>query len=443
MKNICLYFHVHQPIQLKTYRFFEIGDNHLYFDDEYNRALIRRIADSTYIPTNRILLDMIKKYDGKFRISFSISGTLIHLLEKYAMDVIHSFRELADTGCVEFLSGTNDYSLASLADKEEFSEQVKLYEQKILTLFGMKPKVFVNTELIYSDSLGEMISEMGYSTVLAEGTDQSLKWRSPNYLYHHPAKPQLRILMNNFKLSEDIKADISENIWSRSPINPENFLLRLKSAPVEEKVFNVMVDYENFIRQYDDNSCMIEFMIGLLQRIFSEPGFRFCTPSDLTANISPCGEIDVPDLVSWSAKNENFNTSDWNVLQIDSFNKLYSLKDSINRCKDADIMESWHWLQSSDHFFYMSSIWFENNSLSEYSNQYDSPYLAYINYMNILNDFSVRLNNYYPEKRQQENKLNKKLAGEKLSSAAYDSMLEKKYLAVHRTKILHKEKNSI
>jgi len=432
MKNICLYFHVHQPILLKTYSYFEIGKNHLYFDDENNRELIRRMADRTYLPANKILLDLIKKYNGRFRISFSISGTLIFMLEKYAPDVIRSFRELAETGCVEFLSGTHAYSLASLANKEEFVEQVKLYEQKILSLFGMTPTVFANTELIYSDDLGEVISELGYKTVLVEGSDQALKQRSPNYIYRHPEKPQLSILMNNFKLSEDIKADISENISSKTPMYAENFLLRYKSAPDEEQVFNIMIDYETFVRHHDENSCMIEFLNGLLPIIFCDPDLHFCTPSEITENISTYSEISIPDPVSWSAKDEGYNQNSWNDLQIEAFNKLYALKKQVKKCRDSEIMESWQWLQSSDYFFYMSSIWFENTDLSGYFTQYESPYIAYINYINILNDFTGLVTGNSQEDIQKKPALNKKQPWKNSSSEEQDAMLDKKFLPVNR-----------
>lgn len=443
MKNICLYFHVHQPMLMKTYRYFEIGEHHDYFDDENNRMLIRRLADKTYLPANKMLLGLIKKYKGQFRISLSISGTVIYMLEKYARDVIRSFRELADTGCVEFLSGTQSHSLASLVSKEEFTEQVKWYEEKIITLFGVNPKVFANTELIYSDALGEMMADMGYKTVLGEGSGTALKWRSPNHIFHHPAKPQLKVLLNNFKLSEDVKADISEYLNSRANVNAENFMLRLRSASPEEQVFNVMLDYESFKRHHIENSSMVEFLNGLLPEVMSQPDMRFSTPSEVAEIIPSSGEISISNPSSWSAKDEGYDKNLWNDLQNEAFNKLYALKKQVSKCKDADVKEYWQWLQSSDYFFYMSSIWFENTDLSGFFTQYDSPYLAYINYINILNDFTglVTL-------RLQENSKRKAAPVNKKQWKNYSfeeqiAMLDKKYLSTGRWRAHAKVKNLV
>lgn len=443
MKNICLYFHVHQPMLLKTYRYFEIGKHLDYFDDENNKLLIRRLADKTYLPANRMLLGLIKKYKGQFRISLSISGTVIFMLEKYARDVIRSFRELADTGCVEFLSGTQAHSLASLVSKEEFKEQVKLYEEKIITLFGANPKVFANTELIYSDQLGEMIADLGYKTVLGEGSGQALKWKSPNHIYHHPSKPQLKILMNNFKLSEDIKADISENLNSKETVNAENFLLRLRSASPKEQVFNVMLDYDAFKRHHVENSCMVDFLQYLVPEVLSDPGMKFCTPSEVAEILPSSGGIRVSKPSSWSAKDECYDKNLWNDLQIEAFNKLYALKKQVNKCQDSEIREYWHWLQSSDYFFYMSSIWFENTDLSGFYTQYESPYLAYINYINILNDFTGLV-----KVRLQENLQKKPVHATKKQWRNYSfeeqvAMLDKKYLSTGRWRTHAKVKNLV
>jgi alpha-amylase len=440
MKNICLYFHVHQPIQIKTHWFFEIGTNNPYYNDNENQALIRKAADNSYLPSNKILLGLIKKYNGKFKVSFFISGFLLHIFEKYMPDVLESFRELAKTGCVEFLASTYSDSLASLISKEEFSKQVKLYNQKILTLLGVKPKVFLNTELIYSNKIGRMISELKYKTALIEGSDHALEWRSPNYIYQHPSKPQLNILMNNFRLSETIIDDNKGNKRIEGTTKVDNFIQQLQQTPAEEKVFNVILDYEKFGGKKDKHNRNIEFIKELPSKIFSESNIGFSTPSDLAEDVLPIGKIDIKHPVCWSGRGRDFSAWTWNELQSDTFKKLYALEESVKKCRDTDIQENWPWLQSSDHFFYMSSKWFENSDLSGYLNQYDSPYLAYINFMNMIVDFSKKVNTYILARCQPKRSVHKKLARQKLNSEDFDSILENEYLKGNSSKITQKER---
>ena len=246
MKSICLYFQVHQPFRLRNYRFFDIGNKSQYFDEENNRKILQKVATKCYIPTNNLLLELINRYKGRFKISFSISGTVLDQFELYAPEVINSFQELADTGCVEFLSETYSHSLSALKSKNEFELQVDEHKKKIRSLFGVTPKVFRNTELIYSDKIGKHVQEMGFIGMLTEGAKHILKWKSPNHLYYHPIKPELKLLLKNFQLSDDIAFRFSQESWDEWPLTVEKYVDWINAAIIHGEIINLFMDYETF-----------------------------------------------------------------------------------------------------------------------------------------------------------------------------------------------------
>ena len=391
MRAICFYFQVHQPFRLRRYRFFEISHNHHYFDDYANRNVMRKVAEKCYLPMNQLLLDLIKEYGASFKISFSISGTALDQFELYAPDVLKSFQDLAKTGCVEFLAETYSHSLSALKDKEEFKTQVTQQAARIKKLFGQQPKTFRNTELVYSDAIGEMVSEMGFEQMLSEGAKHILGWRSPNFLYCNTINPKLKLLLKNFQLSDDIAFRFSNRDWSSWPLTTDKYVDWLNMIDPKEEVVNLFMDYETFGEHQWADSGIFEFMKHLPARVFSHSDFQFKTPSEVAAKLQPVSSIHVPYPISWADEERDLSAWLGNELQDDAFNKLYDLGEKIKLCKNEQLLKDWKYLQTSDHFYYMCTKWFSDGDVHKYFNPYDSPYEAYINFMNILSDFTERL----------------------------------------------------
>jgi alpha-amylase len=393
MRSICLYFQVHQPYRLRTYRFFNIGDEHNYYDEYQNRQIIRRVAEKCYLPANKMMLDLIKEYGKAFKVTFSISGTAIEHLQHYAPEVIQGFRQLAKTGCVEFLAETYAHSLASLGKREEFVRQVELHSNKIEELFGQRPKTFRNTELIYSDEVGEMVSDMGFTTMITEGAKHILGWKSPNYMYCSARNPKLKLLLRNFRLSDDIAFRFSTLEWSEWPLTAEKFTSWLNNIETREEIVNVFIDYETIGERQWKETGIFEFFKALPKTVMSKSNFRFATPSDLTDTLQPVAQIHVPHPISWADEERDLTSWLGNELQDEAFSKLYSLYGKIKDIKDHEIRRDWQNLQTSDHFYYMCTKWFSDGTVHKYFNPYPSPYEAFINYMNVLSDFMIRVDN--------------------------------------------------
>ena len=392
MRTICFYFQVHQPYRLKRYRFFDIGVDHSYYDDYNNRIIMRKVAEKCYLPTNKILLDLINEFGCRFKISYSISGTALDQMEQYAPDVLESFRKLAQTGCVEFLAETYSHSLSSLRSKEEFFEQVRIHREKIEDLFGLKPKVFRNTELIYSDTIGEMVEEMGFDAMLTEGAKHILGWKSPNFLYCNAINPRLKVLLKNYKLSDDIAFRFSNQGWSEWPLTTEKFVGWLNEVDRKEEIINLFMDYETFGEHQWAETGIFEFLKTLPGKVFSMSDFSFSTPSEIIKNYDPVSAVDVRYPISWADEERDLTAWLGNELQDDAFINLYSLVDKIRKINDPQLLRDWKYLQTSDHFYYMCTKWFSDGDVHKYFNPYDTPYEAFINYMNILSDFVIRLN---------------------------------------------------
>ena len=391
MRSICLYFQVHQPFRLRTYRFFNIGDDHHYYDDYQNRQIIKRVAEKSYLPANKMMLDLIREYGTAFKVSFSISGTALEQLQQYAPEVIHGFRQLAKTGCVEFLAETYSHSLASLGNREEFMRQVKRHSDTIESLFGQTPLTFRNSELIYSDGIGEMVADMGFTPLMPEGAKHILGWKSPNYMYCSARTPKLKLLLRNFRLSDDIAFRFSTHTWPEWPLTTEKFTGWLNRIEPREEVVNIFIDYETIGERQWKETGIFDFFTALPKVVLSKSNFRFSTPSELTNILQPVAQLHVPHPISWADEERDLTSWLGNELQDEAFSKLYALNGRIQTLDDPAIERDWQYLQTSDHFYYMCTKWFSDGTVHKYFNPYLSPYEAFINYMNVLSDFTIRL----------------------------------------------------
>ena len=392
MKTICFYFQVHQPFRLRRYRFFDIGQYHNYFDDFANRSIMRKVAEKCYLPTNKLMLDLINEYGSKFKIAYSISGTALDQFEMYAPDVLESFKKLAQTNNVEFLAETYSHSLSALKCKEEFVNQVKAHTAKIENLFGKTPTTFRNTELIYSDGIGEMVAEMGFKTMLTEGAKHIMGWKSPNYLYTNAINPKLKLLLKNFQMSDDIAFRFSNRGWEGWPLTTEKYVNWLNSIDNKDEIINLFMDYETFGEHQWVETGIFDFMKALPGRVLSHSDFEFLTPAEATAKHQPIAALQVPHPISWADEERDLTAWLGNEIQDEAFENLYSLIDKISSIDDPDIQRDWKYLQTSDHFYYMCTKWFSDGDVHKYFNPYDTPYEAFINFMNILSDFKLRLN---------------------------------------------------
>lgn len=391
MKTICFYFQVHQPFRLRRYRFFDIGKNHNYFDEFANRSIMRKVAEKCYLPTNKLMLDLIKEYGSRFKISYSISGTALDQFEMYAPDVLETFQKLAKTGSVEFLAETYSHSLSALKSREEFTRQVKAQMAKVENLIGYKPKSFRNTELIYSDEIGAMVADLGFNTMLTEGAKHILGWKSSNFVYSNAINPKLRLLLKNFRLSDDIAFRFSNRDWSEWPLTTEKYVHWLNNINPNEEIVNLFMDYETFGEHQWAETGIFDFMRALPGRVFANTNFEFLTPSEATQKHQPVALLHVPHPISWADEERDLTAWLGNELQDSAFNELYNLADMVEKIDDPNIKRDWLYLQTSDHFYYMCTKWFSDGDVHKYFNPYDTPYEAFINFMNVLSDFTIRL----------------------------------------------------
>jgi len=386
--NICLYFQVHQPFRMRKYSVFEIGNNSEYFDEKKNREIMEKVARKCYLPTNNLLLKLINDSEGKFKVAFSITGTAIEQFEKYAPQVLDSFKKLSKTGAVEFLSETYYHSLSYIYSKEEFKEQVLMHERKMKELFGIKPKIFRNTELIFNNELAGFVEEMGYKGAVAEGADHILDWRSPNYVYKAKNTKNLKLLLKNYKLSDDIAFRFSERSWKDHPLTVEKFADWITKSPGE--TINLFMDYETFGEHQWDETGIFQFLELMPQELINR-GVSFVNPSDLLAFESK-DEIDMHNFVSWADVERDLSAWIGNSIQKTAISELYKIGESVKETNNPLLLAEWRKLTTSDHFYYMCTKWFDDGDVHKYFNPYDSTYDAYINFMNILNDLTHRLN---------------------------------------------------
>lgn len=388
-KSICLYFQVHQPNRLRQYRFFDIGKNSHYYDDFTNRTILRRIAQKCYLPMNELLLQQIEEQKGAFKVAFSITGTALEQFDRYCPEVLDSFKKLAATGCVEFLSETYYHSLSSLASESEFKHQVAKHKEAIEKYFGVTPTTFRNTELIYSDSIANMVGDLGFKTILTEGAKHVLGWQSPNYLYKATTKKNQKLLLRNSGLSDDIAFRFSNKGWENWPLTTDKFVSWLKAGDGE--IVNLFMDYETFGEHQAASTGIFDFMKYLPAAVLADGEFEFVTPARAARKHKPVAPLCIPDAISWA--DEERDTSAWlgNELQNEAFNKLYSLSEKLAILNDAELWSDFGHLQESDHFYYMCTKFFSDGAVHKYFNPYDTPFEAFINYMNVLSDFILRV----------------------------------------------------
>ena len=392
MRTICLYFQVHQPFRFRRYRFFDIGNDHYYYDDYSNESILHKVAQKCYLPANELMLDLIKKNKGRFKIAYSISGIAMEQFRLYAPEVLESFKKLADTGSVEFLSETYAHSLSSLKGRDEFERQVRAHDQLIKEHFGQEPTVFRNTELIYSDEIGAMVADMGFKAMLTEGAKHVLGWKSPNYLYCNAINPKLKLLLKNFKLSDDIAFRFSNQGWPEYPLTADKYVDWLNQTPENEEVINLFMDYETFGEHQWKETGIFDFLEALPKSVFKNSPFTFSTPSEVAKKLQVVSAVNVPNPISWADEERDLTAWLGNEMQNEAFNKLYSLGDKVYESGDEGIKQDYAYLQVSDHFYYMSTKFFSDGEVHSYFNPYDTPYDAFINYMNVLSDFEIRVN---------------------------------------------------
>ena len=401
MNNICLYFQVHQPMRFKRYRFFNIGNDDYYYDDYLNESVVNRVAMKSYIPANRRLLKLIKEYGCRFKVSFSISGLALDQFKLYEPEVIDSFKELADTGCVEFLGETYSHSLIAFKDDEEFSKQVEQHSKLIKELFNQTPKTFRNTELIYSDEIGSRVYEMGFNTILTEGAKHVLGWKSPNFLYCNAINPKMRVLLRNYELSDDISFRYTNKSWAEYPLTAKKYVGWIGDALKTGETVNLFMDYETFGEHQSEGSGILDFLQEFPEEVLKNTTYNFKLPADLAKELQPVSAVHVPHPISWADEERDLTAWLGNDMQENAFNRLYSLSDKMKKCTDYKMLADWKYLQASDHFYYMCTKVFSDGDVHAYFNPFESPYDAYVNYMNILSDFSIRLNALIPEKEQE------------------------------------------
>lgn len=388
MRNICMCFQLHAPYRLKRYRFFEIGQDHYYYDDYQTENRIQQLAQQSYLPANRTILDMIKSSNGKFRCAYTISGITLELLEQYAPEVIDSFRELAQTGSVEFLAEPYAHSLSSIFDINEFDKQLKLHSERIEQLFGQKPTTLCNSELIYSDELGDIAYKMGYHIQMIPGAKHMLGWKSPNYMYSNVINHKAKLLVRNPKLSDDISFRFNDHSWQDYPLDAEKFIRWISNIPEEEPIVNLWMGYETFGIRQQAYTGIFEFLKAL-PYFAMEQKMSFVTPAEAAKKLTAVDTLSTNSAISWSGETKNLSVWTGNDLQQEALNKLYSVGERVRLCTDKALQQDWLALQSVDHFRYMSHT-------DAFDTNYESPYEAFMNYMNVLSDFLQRVDEQYP-----------------------------------------------
>ncbi|OQA10387.1 MAG: Glycosyl hydrolase family 57 [Bacteroidetes bacterium ADurb.Bin397] len=398
MPSICFYFQVHQPFRIKNYSFFDIGNDHFYEDDEKNRVVLNKVSEKCYLKTNQKMLSLIRKHKGKFRISYSLSGTVIEQLEIYRPDVLQSFVDLAETGCVEFLAETYYHSLSYIYSKEEFTRQVKMHAEKIQKYFKQKPKVFRNTELIFNNELASFIEKMGYKGILCEGVDRILNGRSPNHVYQPKGTSKIKALLKNYRLSDDIAFRFSDVNWTEFPLTADKYASWVHKIAGNGEVLNLFMDYETFGEHQWESTGIFDFLEHLPAEIMKHKDFNFLTPSEVIEKYPVRDTYDVKDFTSWADAERDLSAWLSNSMEQEAIQRIYSLEEKVLATGDADMISTWGKFQTSDHFYYMCTKFWSDGDVHKYFSPYDSPYDAYIYYMNAFSDFEASINDFKPKK---------------------------------------------
>lgn len=395
MPSVCFYFQAHQPRRVKRYRVFDIGQDSNYFNDESdaktnNKKIIQKVAAKCYLPTNAVLLELLERHP-EFKITFSLSGIFLEQLEEYAPEVLASFQALVRTGRVELLNETYYHSLAYLYSPLEFRKQVRLHRKKILELFDYAPESFRHTELIYNNSLAKEVEDLGFKAILAEGADHVLGWRSPNYVYQPLGTRSLRLLLKNYKLSDDIAFRFSSRAWSEWPLDAGKFAQWVSAINGSGEVVNLFMDYETFGEHQWADTGIFDFLRALPAEVLRHPDNNFLTVTEAAARYPTRGEFDVPHFYSWADTERDLSAWLSNAMQHDAATRLYGLEQPVLATRDPELIQSWRRLGTSDHLYYMCTKWWQDGDVHKYFSPYESPYEAFISFMNALNDLELRV----------------------------------------------------
>ncbi|OGT26127.1 MAG: alpha-amylase [Gammaproteobacteria bacterium RIFCSPLOWO2_02_FULL_42_14] len=391
MPSVCFYFQVHQPKRLRNYHFFDIGKQHCYEDEELNRDILLKVAKKCYLPTNALMLELIKKHQGRFKIAYSISGTAIEQFKKHSPETLDSFKRLADTGCVEMLNETYYHSLSFLYSQEEFLAQIKMHRELIEREFGQKSISFRNTELIYNNDLGKLAESLGYRVVLAEGAEKVLGWRSANYIYHAEGTKDLKLLLRNYPFSDDIAFRFSNTNWSEHPLTAEKFSSWVHRIAGSGEIINLFIDYETFGEHQWEDKGIFQFLEVLPDKILMHNNFDFCTPCEAIERYPVRGTLNIPELYSWADIERDLTAWCGNKLQEDALKTIYALEKKVKSTGNDTLLKTWQSFLTSDHFYYMCTKWFSDGDVHKYFSPYESPYIAYINFQNAVKDFKLIL----------------------------------------------------
>ena len=389
MASVVFYFHVHQPFRLRHYSIFDSGTS--YFDEEANASLCRKVADKCYLPSNKVMLDLIRMHEGRFRISYSVTGMAIEQFRAYAPEVLDSFVELANTGCVEFVGETYYHSLAFLYRRDEFIDQVQMHQQTLEDVFGQRPKVFRNTELTYNNDLAEVVAEMGFDGVLTEGADHILGHRRPSFLYDPPNSDGLRMLLKDYRLSDDIAFRFGNRDWPEWPLTTTKFADWVNQINGDGYLCNLFMDYETFGEHQWEDTGIFDFLRALPGEVMASGENDFLTVSEAIERYPSSGELDIPHMISWADTERDISAWLGNSMQANALYETYAAADGFRQCGDEALLADWRKLQTSDHFYYMCTKYFADGDVHKYFNPYQSPYDSYINYMNILDSIRSRL----------------------------------------------------
>jgi alpha-amylase len=395
MPNICFYFQVHQPRRIKKYPIFNIGKDHDYFNDDSesklnNRKIFKKVSEKCYLPANKVMLDLLTKHKD-FKISYSLSGIFLEQAEEYYPEVLNSFRSLVETGQVELLSETYYHSLASLYSQEEFKSQIEMHKDVIKRLFNVEPRVFRNTELVYNNDIAKIAEDMGFLGILTEGVDDVLGWRSPNFLYKPKGTEKIKLLLKNYKLSDDIAFRFSSRDWKEWPLTADKFASWVSEHNGNGEIINLFMDYETFGEHQWEDTGIFHFLYNLPDEVFKNKDNGFKTPSEVITTHRVHDEIDIKRHISWADVERDLSAWRSNSMQHTALDGVYSIKEAVFKTKNKDLISDWRKLQTSDHFYYMCTKWFSDGDVHKYFNPYESPYDAFISYMNVLKDLKTRI----------------------------------------------------
>lgn len=395
MLSICPYFHVHQPFRIKNYRVFDIGNDHSYFNDSSdtdlnNRRILEKVACKSYIPTNKILRELLDKHI-EFKFSLSFSGVVLDQMEEYMPEVLESFQDLISTGRVEVLADTYYHSLAFFYSRREFERQVDKHRKKIQKLFNYTPRVFRHTELAYRNDLAKWAEKAGYIGIMAEGWEGILGLRSPNFLYNPPGCKKIKLLLKNYRLSDDIAFRFSEKSWAGWPLDARKFSKWVENAHGNGNTVNLFMDYETFGEHQWEDTGIFDFLRALPGEILKNKENIFKTPTETALSYDTIGELDVPNILTWADTERDLTAWTGNEMQYSAIKIIYEMEDEILATGNEELIEDWRRLQISDHFYYMCTKWFSDGDVHTYFSPYNSPYDAYITFMNAINDLQLRV----------------------------------------------------